>query len=169
EPPQIKIKVPLGLPDPTPHIPGANPLTYAKWELGRDLFFWNKLSVAPNEALFSCSRCHKPEQAFTEKAALAPHMKRNVLSLINCVYNRRQFWDGRAEMREEAIIGDGGDHAAENAGKEHRFPGFITVVREDAKYKQRFKDVFGIDEPTADAVAKCLATYMRTILSGHSD
>src|SRR5262249_12897312 len=34
----IKIKVPLGLPDPTPHVPAANPLGYAKWRLGQKLF-----------------------------------------------------------------------------------------------------------------------------------
>src|SRR5262249_4430938 len=106
---------------------------------------------------------------FTEKAAVASHSKRNTLSLINCVYNRRQFWDGRVEMLEETIVGDLRDHADKDAGAKHRFPDFITAVREDLKYRQRFKAVFGLEDPTADAVAKSLATYMRTILSGNSD
>src|SRR5262249_11983136 len=39
---------------------------------------------------------------------------------------------------------------------------------EDADYRLRFKLVFGIDRPTQDAIAKALATYLRTILSGNS-
>ncbi len=34
-----RIKVPAGLPDPAPLIPECNPPTYAKWRLGRHLFF----------------------------------------------------------------------------------------------------------------------------------
>src|SRR5262249_31659911 len=56
----------------------------------------------------------------------------------------------------------------EDAGKKHSFPGFIKAVKDSDKYRQRFKEVFGTDEPTADTVAKSLATYMRTILSGNS-
>src|SRR5438105_4968487 len=38
-PTTIRIKVPAGLPDPNPFIPAANPPTYAKWRLGKKLFF----------------------------------------------------------------------------------------------------------------------------------
>src|SRR6516162_5075731 len=36
---EIRIKVPLGLDDPTPYIPPSNPPTVGKWELGKRLFF----------------------------------------------------------------------------------------------------------------------------------
>src|SRR5262245_57992846 len=34
----VKIKVPRGLPDPTPHVPAANPPSLGKWRLGKALF-----------------------------------------------------------------------------------------------------------------------------------
>jgi biotin carboxyl carrier protein len=52
----VVIKVPLGLDDPTTHIPPANPPTVAKWELGKRLFFDTTLvSVRTKKG---CVGCH---------------------------------------------------------------------------------------------------------------
>ena len=41
----ITIKVPRGLPDPTPLIPASNPPSYGKWRLGKKVFFDSVLPV----------------------------------------------------------------------------------------------------------------------------
>jgi hypothetical protein len=46
---KVLIKVPRGLPDPTPLIPRANPPTLAKWQLGKRLFFDKILQFAAHE------------------------------------------------------------------------------------------------------------------------
>src|SRR5262249_43034011 len=56
----VKIKVPFGLPDPTPHIPAANPPTLAAWKLGKDLFFDKILA----DGKYSCAECHRPDRGF---------------------------------------------------------------------------------------------------------
>jgi cytochrome c peroxidase len=48
---------------PKPVIPEDNPLTTAKVELGRHLFYEKKLSVTGN---YSCASCHKQSLAFTD-------------------------------------------------------------------------------------------------------
>ena len=42
----VKVKVPAGLPDPGAYVPPANPMTRAKWQLGRRLFFDESILTA---------------------------------------------------------------------------------------------------------------------------
>jgi cytochrome c peroxidase len=48
---------------PKPRVPADNPMTVAKVELGRHLFYDSRMSV-DGEA--SCATCHKQELAFTD-------------------------------------------------------------------------------------------------------
>jgi cytochrome c peroxidase len=163
----VLIKVPLGLPDPTPYIPVSNPPTVGKWELGRELFFDEGLLPLGNVGQ-SCKGCHLPDQGFTNRERTTGG--RNTLSLINVVYNKRQFWDGRVEALEQVVqrdlndeIGKGGRQGADP----HAWPGVVKRLGGNKEYLEKFKAVFGTD-PTIDNVGKALATYLRTILAGGS-
>ena len=79
------------LPDhfPVPNVPEDNPLTQAKVDLGRYLFYDTRLSVN-NE--MSCASCHKQELAFTDGKALSDGATgevtpRGSMSLANVVYS----------------------------------------------------------------------------------
>ena len=164
----IKLKVPLGLPDPTPYIPWANPPTYARWRLGKRLFFDRKLLPARDGG--SCARCHDPGSGFTSAAFLpGDRLAMNPPSLLNCVYNRHQFWDGRATALEEVAFHDRAEKAGPGVARQkHYWPGLVEELRASEDYRRAFRQAFGITDPTEDAVAKALATYLRTILSGNS-
>src|SRR5439155_245263 len=172
---KIKIKVPRGLPDPTPYLPATNPPTYGKWLLGRKLFFDRTLlAVAPGQGTY-CADCHNPAQNFcsTKKTTLSG--RRNVPSLVNSIYNRRQFWDGRAGTLEEVLLRQLEDERPltqepspeQSPGNLHVWPGLIGHLRGRHDYLYAFQRVFGTD-PTADNVAKAVSTYLRTLLSGDS-
>src|SRR5262249_42778825 len=60
----IKIKVPIGLPDPTPYVPSANPLTFAKWRLGQKLFYDPSWLYNPARDRKACADCHSPRHGF---------------------------------------------------------------------------------------------------------
>ena len=168
----IRIKVPLGLPDPRPLIPEANPPTYGKWRLGKKLFF--KPVLRSGAETYSCATCHQPDHGFTESRGRTFHGVINTPSHINAVYNRHQFWDGRAGALEEVLVHSLRDEQAEQAGEQdtaevtHIWGGLVTALAQDNAYRFEFQRVFGIRQPTQDAIAKALATYMRTILSGDS-
>jgi cytochrome c peroxidase len=170
----IKIKVPFGLPDPKDHIPITNPPTYGKWLLGKKIFFEEKLLVLTTKSTRSCADCHVPQNGFTLHNPKQSESQRNVPSLINSVYNSHQFWDGRATALEQVLLRQLEDERPlvkdppieKSPGHLHVWPGMIERMgRPD--YFQAFERVFGT-RPTADSVAKALATYMRTILSGDS-
>src|ERR1700693_749533 len=70
---------------PKPHVPTGNPITAAKVELGRYLFYDARMSVNRKA---SCATCHKQELAFTDGRAVSvgttgqPH-SRSAMSLVN--------------------------------------------------------------------------------------
>jgi cytochrome c peroxidase len=163
---QIEIKVPLGLDDPTDLIPNANRPTLEKWQLGKDLFFDNRWLQEKEKV--SCAACHQPDKAFTDGKPTGLG-GRNTPTLVNAVYNRRQFWDGRATALEQVVQFDRMDEVA-GAPERHSWPGVIKRLRGDAAfqdYRVRFRKVFGT-LPTQDALGKAIATYLRTILLGDS-
>jgi cytochrome c peroxidase len=169
----IKIKVPRGLPDPTPFVPKSNPLMHGQWLLGKALFHEPRLPVGSD--FLSCASCHRPHKGFTDGKPHSEDGRYNTLSLINVVYNRRQFWDGRVKTLEETLVRSVDDErqtdpvqARERALARHNFGGFVRTLAETKAYNERFRLVFGIEQPTQDTVARALATYMRTLLAGDS-
>lgn len=85
-----------GLPDwmPPPPVPVANPMSAAKVELGRRLFFDSRLS-APN--YLTCAHCHKPELGFADSRPFSFGMSgemhpRNTPGLANVGYLSPLGW-----------------------------------------------------------------------------
>src|SRR5262249_40467220 len=147
--------------------------TLEKWLLGRRLFFDRELLRSGG----GCTLCHQPDQAFTTLADVKLEQPRmRTLSLVNCVYNKQQFWDGRADALEQVLQRDLQDEqlpqgrltGAQSPQVRHVWGGVVQRLVGDPDYVERFRDAFGIEKPTQDAVAKALATYLRTILSGNS-
>ncbi|HZZ81645.1 MAG TPA: cytochrome c peroxidase, partial [Gemmataceae bacterium] len=139
---------------------------------GQTLFF-KPLLKAGNDS-YSCSSCHDPRYGFTEEKLHPAGGKVNTLSLINVVYNRRQFWDGRVATLEETVVRSFEDErtdpppSAEKVIEQHNWGGFARALGTDKTLVAEFKQVFGIDQPTQNSAAQALATYMRALLSGDS-
>jgi cytochrome c peroxidase len=166
---RVQLKVPLGLDNPTRFIPAENRPTLAKWKLGKQLFF--DTSYLTPGGRVSCATCHAPAHNFTrgrDSAATIAGM--DTPTLLNVVYNRYQFWDGRARYLEEVVQRTLEDEREPEIGHDHPhvWSGVIKRLQDPAReHTKRFQDVFGTP-PTQDALGKALATFMRTILSGNS-
>ncbi len=163
----VRIKVPAGLDDPRPFLPSdpdSNPPTLNKWRLGRRLFY--DPTWLTDEGSRSCASCHQPRSGFADDAR--DHGDFNTPTLVNCVFNRRQFWDGRVGSLEEVVQRTVADEtASEEKLPFHTWGGVVRRLRASAEYQRRFPEVFG-NEPTQDAVGKALATYLRTLLAADS-
>jgi cytochrome c peroxidase len=161
----VKIKVPRGLPDPTRYVPGSNMPTVGKWALGKRLFFDDSYLSATDK--LACATCHQPEKGFTDNL---PFRTPRTAPLLNVVFNRYLFWDGRANALEEVVqrqLDDERPPPDFAPPRPHVWSGVIERLRKNPQYRDRFGKVFGT-EPTQDAVGKALATYLRTILAGDS-
>ncbi len=164
----IKIKVPLGL-STAPLVPAENPMTLAKWNLGKRLFFDNMLS---SNAKVACSTCHNPAKGYTDQAQFSSGINdslggANAPTVLNSAYNRFQFWDGRGSSLEDQSQGPVGNSKEMFAGSGQPWDEAITRLRAKPDYVKAFNDVFG-HLPTRDAAAKAIAAYERTVLSGNS-
>src|SRR4051812_33596334 len=60
----VKIKVPLGL-NANPPVPAENPMTVAKWKLGKKLYFD---AILGSDGNMSCASCHDPRKGFTDQS-----------------------------------------------------------------------------------------------------
>lgn len=156
----------LGLEDPNGYIPKDNPLTADKVELGRLLFIDSRLS---KNNTIACVSCHLPGKGFTDGKPVSTgvfNLKggRSAPASFNRVFADAQFWDGRAATLEEQSIGPFTNPV------EHGFANYdemVVKMKKLAGYRKLFKDVFGTDV-TMDGVAKAIASFQRTILSGNS-
>jgi cytochrome c peroxidase len=144
-------------------IPPDNPQTPEKISLGQRLFFERRLSV---DGTVSCSTCHDPQLAFTDRKPLSVGIKgrvgqRNAPTILNALYNKTQFWDGRVNTLEEQAA-----NPIVNAF-EMGHPNLDAAVAQIAsveEYQQAFQRVFGRAANGPDLL-RAIASYERTQLS----
>jgi cytochrome c peroxidase len=87
--------------------------------------------------------------------------------VINAAYNKLQFWDGREpdlESQSKQPLINPVEHGLAD------YKPFLTIIQTDPEYVAAFKAVFGVTEKavTIDHVAKAIASFERTVLSGNS-
>lgn len=152
------------LPKQTPS-PASNPTTPAKINLGKKLFFDPRLSGSNT---MSCATCHIPDKAYSDGLSVSPGkegvpLKRNTPTCLNVGFFESLFWDGRApSLEEQALVPI---QSAEEMAQD-----LDALEQELARipgYRQEFQSVFG-GSPTRTTVAKALAAFQRTLVTGPS-
>lgn len=148
-------------------IPADNPMTPEKVALGESLFFDTRLSA---DGAVSCATCHDPASAFTDRNTLAVGAAgktgtRNAPTILNAMFSASQFWDGRARTLEEQV-----EHPLSNPAEMGAQGGDDVAARLAAlpEYRRGFRRAFGTEEITVGRVAKAIAAFERTQLSGNS-
>ena len=160
--------IPLGLP-PVP-IPEDNPQTPAKIELGDKLFHDKRFSSTGE---VSCATCHEKEKAFTDTPLKVSEGinkltgTRNAPTVLNSVYMKTQFWDGRSPDLEDQAL-----HPflnpVEMGLKDHE--PILEIVRTDPEYAGAFEAVFGKsgDGITMKEVTQAIASFERAQVFGNT-
>lgn len=165
----LGVQIPVGIDESlwAQRIPKDNPLSKEKIALGRALYFDKRLSI---DGTVSCATCHDPALAFTDANVVAVGGRdkrgtRNAPTLLNTVFNQIFFWDGRARSLEEQVKHPllSSFEMGMTSEKE-----LVTRLESIPEYQSQFKQVFKSDGLTIDTVAKAIAAYERTLLSGNS-
>jgi cytochrome c peroxidase len=156
--------IPVGL-DGQRAVPQDNPLSEAKVQLGRKLFFDPLLSA---DRTIACASCHDPAHGFASPQPRAVGVggkqgKRNAPSLFNRAYGLSFFWDGREATLESQALRPIEDPLEMGAS----LPEVVTRLQSHADYRARFQAVFP-DGVTAANIGKALASFERTLLLGNS-
>jgi cytochrome c peroxidase len=163
---EFEFELPLGLDASAIYVPDYNPMTYAKVSLGKQLYYDPRLSM---DGTVACATCHNPRFGFSDGKPVSTGVEgktgtRNSPTIINRLFSKEQFWDGRAADLEEQAKGP-----IENP-VEMAFTHESTVerVRGIEGYQDQFRACFGTEEINIDHIAMAIAAFERTVMSGNS-
>lgn len=146
--------------------PPGNPITDAKAKLG-DMIFDEKRVSADNSV--ACNTCHSPRNGFTTHTETSRGVgdqigKRNAPSILNAMFYKSMFWDGRAATLEEQAtvpilnpVEMGQKDPKDVVAKLAAIPEFVDA----------FQKVFG-RPPNWEDTGQALAAFERTRLSSEA-
>lgn len=168
---ELEVKLPLGLSLGQGAIKGLkeNPLTRAKVELGRQLYFDRRLSA---DGTVSCADCHHPDEGYARHTQFgvgvgAQEGNRNSPASYNRILSDKQFWDGRAASLEEQAVGP----IANPIEMANTHEQCVADLGKIPGYKLQFEKIFPDDSGQCvniDNVGKAIAAFERVIVTNPS-
>ena len=147
-------------------IPADNPITRAKIELGRQLFFDTRLS---SDNTVSCASCHHPEDGYGRNTTFGVGVGgqkggRNSPIAFNRILSSVQFWDGRAATLEDQAKGP----IANPIEMANTHDAAVKTLKGIEGYRLQFESIFPGKGITIDTVAQAIATFERVLVTGPS-
>lgn len=164
-------QLPAGFPEPA--VPADNPMSEAKVELGRRLFYDKRMSA---NGTMACATCHEQALGFSDGLALPEGstgqiLPRNAMGLANIAYLVTYTWANPTldTLEQQALVPLFGEAPVE-LGWSGREAEILARLGADAALREGFERAFaGEAEPVTTAnVAKALASFERTLISGGS-
>lgn len=146
--------------------PADNPITGAKVALGKALFFDPRLS---GSGAISCASCHNPSLGWQDGLAKGVGDKggrlgRHTPTILNVAWSEPLFWDGRADTLEDQAKGP----LAAPAEMNMPHGDVVAAVAGVPGYQAAFKAAYPGEPLTIDTIAKAIASYERTVVSGQA-
>jgi cytochrome c peroxidase len=160
---------------PLPVEPEANPLTEAKFQLGRHLFYDRRLSSA---GTISCASCHQQDKAFSDGKIVAiggagEPLKRNAQALVNVAWSASLTWANPSLVTLEQQIAiplfaeSPIEHGIDGQNKDR----ILTALTADPAYQTLFAGAFpesslalSSDQTWTNIVA-ALASFVRGLIA----
>lgn len=163
--------LPQGFPEPL--VPATNPMSAAKVELGRRLFYDTRLSA---NQTYSCATCHRQDLAFTDGRAVGIGSTgqlhtRSSMSLANVGYLGRFAWGNTllTELETQAVVPMFGSEPVE-LGMKNMETELLARLHAEPLYAPLFETAFsGEADPISVAnVVKAISAFERVLISGRS-
>jgi cytochrome c peroxidase len=131
--------------------------------LGQKLFFEPRLS---GDGTIACATCHDPARAFSDGRPVSVGIhgrtgQRNAPTILNALYNKHQFWDGRVTTLEQQAalpITNPFEMGSTSIGDA------VSRIASDKDYQTQFTQAFGRDVNEQDLLS-AIAAYEQTLTS----
>ncbi len=163
---ELEVELPMGLAAGQNDIKGLkdNPLTRAKIELGRQLYFDTRLS---KDNTVSCASCHSPDTGFAAPTQFGVGVdqqegNRNSPVSYNRILSDLQFWDGR----EPSLEGQAKGPIANPIEMANTHEEATSTIKNVEGYELQFQKIFG--QLNIHTVAQAVASFERVIVTGPS-
>ncbi len=159
---------------PTPAVLASNPMSAAKVDLGRHLFYDKRLSGNGTQA---CAGCHFQDKAFTDGfpvslGSTGEFTARNSQPLGNVAYNPLLTWANPSllVLERQMEVPLFGENPIEMGINDSNKAAVLQRLADAAAYKDKFAAAFP-DETTPVSwpnVIKAIAAFQRSLISGNS-
>lgn len=147
--------------------PADNQPSAAKIELGRRLFYDKRLSL---NSTHSCGTCHEADKGFALVSNVQSDKRgaksRQAMGVINVAYNSAFLWDSSFTTLEEQVEGPFKSSHEFNQTPDSAVRKLTNIG--DPIYTDLFTKSFGDQTITFERIAKAIATFERTFISGNS-
>jgi cytochrome c peroxidase len=147
----------------TEYVISPTTLRPARVALGQKLFFEPRLS---GDGTVACATCHDPTRAFTDgrPVSIGIHGRvgqRNASTILNALYNKHQFWDGRvATLEQQAALPITNPFEMGSAS----IGDAVSRIASDKDYLTQFMQAFGRAVNEQDMLS-AISAYERTLAS----
>lgn len=158
---------------PDPVVPADNPMSEAKVELGRHLFYDKQLSLDNTKA---CASCHLQDKAFTDGRALPLGIHdtqgvRSAMMLANVAYLPVLTWanPNQKHLERQLLLPLFGISPVE-LGMEGKEQVLFARLGADVRYPEMFKQAFPEEQGAINlsTLSKAIASFERALLSFNS-
>jgi cytochrome c peroxidase len=114
----------------------------------------------------ACASCHKQEYSFSDNQQFSIGVKgrkgrRNSMHLLNLIFDKRFFWDGRAASLEEQVLMPIEDNNEMDLPLEE----LIERLQYHPIYPNLFERAYGKREVSKELIADALAQFVKSIVS----
>ena len=159
---------------PVPKVPESNPMSEAKVDLGRHLFYDRRLSGNGTQ---SCASCHHQDKAFTDGRATGLGSTgmahpRGAQGLANVGYHATLTWANPSlvTLEKQMEVPLFGDDPVEMGVNDHNRAEVLARLHAEPVYAAKFAAAFPeAAQPMGwGQVIQAIASFQRTLLSGHS-
>jgi cytochrome c peroxidase len=149
---------------PTIPFPADNSHTKDRETLGKALFFDPRLSRSNT---VSCATCHDPALSWEDGRPLGigfggTPLARSTPTIFNLAWTELFFWDGRAEGLEAQAL----EPIISALEMNQSLDDTVGKLRQIAGYRRLFQLAYPDEGITAPTIAKAIATFERTVVSG---
>ncbi|MFM7728832.1 MAG: cytochrome-c peroxidase, partial [Flavobacteriales bacterium] len=160
----FKVRIPAGFPEV--QFPVDNEPTKLRVELGRRLFYDNRLSA---DESMNCGSCHVLSAAFTDGRAVSEGLhgiagKRNAPTLVNLAWMKRFMMEGGVPTLETQALAPLHDSLEMGSNMMHA----VAKLNNDPLLVELGRAAYGRDSIDPFVVTRALACFQRTFMSGES-
>ena len=164
--------LPVGF--PVPAVPTDNPMSQAKVDLGRFLFYDKRLS---GNGTLACAGCHRQDLAFTDggqfgKGATGEFTARSSQHLANSAYHPTLTWANPSllTLEKQMEVPLFGENPVEMGINDGNKAAVLKGLADAALYPPKFAAAFPAqaDPFTWGNVIKAIAAFERSLISGNS-
>ncbi|MGK7394245.1 MAG: cytochrome-c peroxidase [Candidatus Cyclobacteriaceae bacterium M3_2C_046] len=141
---------------PPLNVPEDNPISKEGVALGRMLFYDPMLH---HEESMSCATCHQQEYAFSSADHQVHDLELGIMPHLNLGWDKIFLWHGEVEGTLEDIM---------LFEVKEFFQADLSKFNDHPQYPQLFKNAFGAEQIGYEELAKALAQFERTLISGNS-